>query len=118
MTLNAGEVFVAAAIAHVERDTPDEVGGESAEHHHNEFRKTRPQLGRPGGDWTLCDRISRRKAEAEARAHDTGERRDEDTLLEIELGDGLLFRLRGHFPLLGGACQSGDVDAQQTDRHT
>ena len=113
-----GEVLVAGLVFDVEENAPDEVRGEAAEHDNDQARQARPEFIGAEGHRGFTDRLSRSQAEAEAGAHDTGEGRDDDAFLEIELLDGFQFFLGGHFLFLVRAGQGGDPDADEADSNT
>ena len=86
--------------------------------------RTTTSLGRPvqmpvvpaarGG---LADRVARSQRERETGAHDAGERRHQDALGEVELGDGLLLLRLGHFPFLGQAASAAMAMPSRQTQH-
>src|ERR1039458_1031734 len=72
----AAEILVTGAVLEVNEGAPNEVSGEAAQQHHNEFGQAAPEDGCPGRPRGLANRVAGGKRKGETGAHDAGEGRD------------------------------------------
>ena len=89
--------MIAGAVPEVQQHAPDKVRRKTAGQHHAQFRQASPEsrsARRLGG---AANGVARRQRERKARAHDAGEGRNHEALLEIEFLDDFPFLVLGHF---------------------
>ena len=115
-----GEVLIAGAIADVENDAPDEVGGEAAEQDDDEHGQSVPEDG-----GAVAQRLSALMGSPAARpkakqALITPENvATSESFFQIELLDRGALLFFGHFALFRSMpASAGDDDAEQADADT
>ena len=111
------EVLVTGAVLEVQQSAPDEVCGETAEQHHDEFWQASPIRRSSCCRRGFCNGIASCKRKRETRAHDAGECCDHDAFLEIEFLDKFFLFLFRHFIFLGQPRQRGHTDADQANQY-